>query len=49
MIRKIKGEYVVMSEKTKRVFGRYKNRKDAEKRLRQIEYFKHLKNKKPRG
>ncbi len=46
MIKKIKGEYVVMSETTGRVFGRYKKKADAEKRLRQIEFFKHLKAKK---
>jgi hypothetical protein len=43
MIKKIKGEYVVMSHQTGRVFGRYKKKADAEKRLRQIEIFKHLK------
>ncbi len=43
MIKKIKGKYVVLSEKTGRVFGRYNTKKEAEKRLRQIEFFKHLK------
>ena len=43
MIKKIKGEHVVMSEKTGRVFGRYKKQDDAKKRLRQIEFFKHAK------
>ena len=43
MIKKIKGEYVVMSEKTARVFGRYKTKEEAEKRLRQVEFFKRLK------
>ena len=43
MIKKIKGKYVVMSEKTGRKFGAYKTKKEAEKRLRQIEFFKHLK------
>ena len=43
MIKKIKGKYVVMSEKTGRKFGTYKTKKEAEKRLRQIEFFKHLK------
>lgn len=42
MIKKIKEQYVVMSEKTGRVFGRYKTLKEAGKRLRQIEFFKHL-------
>ena len=50
MIRKIQDEYVVLSEKkhrnkegkmVQRVFGRYKTREEAEKRLRQVEYFKH--------
>ena len=43
MIKKIKGKYVVMSETTGRKFGTYKTKKEAEKRLRQIEFFKHLK------
>ena len=43
MIKKIKGKYVVMSERTGRKFGTYKTKKEAEKRLRQIEFFKHLK------
>jgi hypothetical protein len=44
MIKKIKGQYVVLSETTGRRFGTYKTLKGAKKRLRQIEYFKHLKN-----
>ena len=43
MIRKLKGMYVVLSETTGRVFGRYKTKLEAIKRLRQIEYFKHMK------
>ncbi|MEK6876373.1 MAG: hypothetical protein AABX63_03105 [Nanoarchaeota archaeon] len=43
MIKKIKGKYVVMSEKTGRKFGTYKTKKEAVKRLQQIEFFKHLK------
>jgi len=43
MIKKIKGKYVVMSERTGRKFGTYDTKKEAEKRLRQIEFFKHLK------
>ncbi|MCX6766011.1 MAG: hypothetical protein NT136_03570 [Candidatus Moranbacteria bacterium] len=43
MIKKIRGQYVVLSEKTGRVFGRYRTKKEALKRLRQIEFFKHLK------
>ena len=43
MIKKIKGKYIVLSEKTGRKFGTYKTKKEAEKRLKQIEFFKHLK------
>lgn len=43
MIKKAKGRYVVLSEKTGRKFGTYRTKKEAEKRLRQIEFFKHLK------
>ena len=43
MIRKIKGKYVVLSETTGRKFGKYKTKKEAVKRLQQIEFFKHLK------
>ena len=43
MIKKIKGLYVVLSEKTGRSFGSYKTKAEAQKRLRQIEYFKHAK------
>ncbi len=52
MIRKINGEYAVLSEKkhrnaegkmVQRVFGRYQTREEAEKRLRQVEFFKHQK------
>ena len=43
MIKKIKGKYVVLSEHTGRVFGRYKTKKEANKRLQQIEFFKRLK------
>ena len=43
MIKKIKGKYVVLSETTSRKFGTYKTKKEAEKRLKQIEFFKHLK------
>lgn len=42
MIRKIGGKYTVLSEKTGRSFGTYKTKAEAEKRLRQIEFFKHL-------
>ncbi|MBI2656466.1 hypothetical protein HYX03_01880 [Candidatus Woesearchaeota archaeon] len=43
MIKKIKGKYVVLSETTGRKFGTYKTKKEAEKRLRQVEFFKRLK------
>jgi len=43
MIKRIQGKYIVLSETTGRVFGRYKTKEEAEKRLRQVEFFKHLK------
>lgn len=44
MIVKKTGGYFVLSEKTKRnLGGPYKTKKEAVKRLRQVEYFKHLK------
>ncbi|HLC59932.1 MAG TPA: hypothetical protein VJJ52_00720 [Candidatus Nanoarchaeia archaeon] len=43
MIKKIKGKYVVLSEKTTRKFGTYNTKEEAVKRLQQIEFFKHLK------
>lgn len=43
MIKKIKGKYVVLSEKTGRSFGSYTTKAGAEHRLRQIEFFKHMK------
>jgi len=43
MIKKVKNSYVVVSEKTGRSFGTYKTMAAAKKRLRQIEFFKHLK------
>lgn len=43
MIRKTKGKYVVLSEKTGRKFGTYNTKEEAERRLRQIEFFKHVK------
>jgi hypothetical protein len=42
MIRTIGGKYVVLSETTGRRFGAYATKAEAEKRLRQIEMFKHL-------
>ena len=43
MIKKVRGNYVVMSEKTGRKFGTYNTLKEAKNRLRQVEFFKHLK------
>lgn len=43
MIKKVGGRYVVLSEKTGRTFGTYDTKAEAEKRLRQIEFFKHAK------
>lgn len=43
MIVKRAGKYVVVSETTGRRFGSYDTLAEAEKRLRQIEFFKHLK------
>jgi hypothetical protein len=42
MIRKIGGKYVVLSEMTGRRFGTYDTKAEAERRLRQIEFFRHL-------
>jgi hypothetical protein len=38
-----KGQYVVASETTGRKFGTYRSRAAAERRLAQIEMFKHMK------
>jgi hypothetical protein len=43
MIKRVGGKYVVVSETTGRRFGTYDTLAEAEKRLRQIEYFKHVK------
>jgi hypothetical protein len=41
MIKKVAGGYKVLSEDGKKNLGRpYKTKKEAEKRLRQVEYFK---------
>lgn len=42
MIRKVKEGYRVVSEKTGRNMGTYKTKEEAKKRLKQIEFFKHL-------
>lgn len=44
MIKKVKGGFKVLSEKSgKNLGGPYKTREEAEKRLRQVEFFKHNK------
>lgn len=43
MIKKVKGGYKVLSKKGKNLGGPYKSKADAEKRLRQVEFFKHRK------
>lgn len=44
MIKKVKAGYKVLSEKTgKNLGGPYKTKEEAEKRLRQVEFFKHRK------
>lgn len=41
MIRKVSGGYVVVSHKGKKLSRIYKSKKEAVKRLMQIEWFKH--------
>lgn len=43
MIKKVADGYKVLSEKGKNLGGPYKTKKEAEKRLRQVEFFKHKK------
>lgn len=43
MIKKVKGGYKVLSESGKNLGGPYKSKAQAEKRLRQVEFFKHKK------
>lgn len=45
MIRNVKKGYMVVSEKGKNLGGPYSTRAEAEKRLLQVEYFKHKKGK----
>ena len=40
---------MVLSEKTGRSFGAYATKAEAEKRLRQIEFFKHVKQRSARA
>ena len=41
MIKRVSGGYKVLSEKGKSLGGPYKSKAAAEKRLKQVEYFKH--------
>jgi hypothetical protein len=41
VIRKVKEGYKVLSEKGKNLGGPYKTKAEAQKRLRQVEFFKH--------
>lgn len=43
MIKKVLGGYQVLSSKGKNMGGPYKTRKEALKRLRQVEFFKRQK------
>ncbi|MGA8073713.1 MAG: hypothetical protein WB995_09550 [Candidatus Acidiferrales bacterium] len=43
MIKKVKGGYKVLSTKGKNLGGPYKTKEEAQKRLRQVEFFKHNK------
>jgi hypothetical protein len=43
MIKKVGSKYRVVSETTGRSFGTYATKKEAQKRLQQMEFFKHLK------
>jgi hypothetical protein len=43
MIKKVAGGYKVLSEKGKNLGGPYKTKTEAEKRLKQVEFFKHRK------
>jgi len=49
VIKKIGSRYVVLSETTGRSFGTYDTRAEAERRLRQIEFFKRLRGRSGRG
>lgn len=40
MIRKRKGKWVIVSKKTGKVLGTFDSKEEAEKRLREIEWFK---------
>ncbi|MEM5804210.1 MAG: hypothetical protein QW350_05755 [Candidatus Aenigmatarchaeota archaeon] len=40
IVKNEKGEYEVRSKDGKKLLGKYKTKKEAEERLRQVEYFK---------
>jgi hypothetical protein len=42
VIRHTPSGYIVLSEKGKRLGGPYRTRAEAERRLRQVEMFKHM-------
>jgi len=42
MVKKVKGKYVALSEKTGRKFGTYKTLAEAKRRPQQVEFFKHV-------
>jgi len=48
MIRRTPDGFKVVSEEGKNLGGPYPSRKQAEERLRQVEYFKHRDSQKPR-
>jgi len=43
MIKKVGGGYKVVSKKGKNLGGPYKTKAEAQKRLRQVEFFKRMK------
>jgi hypothetical protein len=43
VIKKVPGGYRVLSEKGKNLGGPYRTKTEAEKRLKQVEFFKHKK------
>ena len=46
MIKKTKRGYEVISHRTRKCLGIYRTKKEAEKRLKQIQRFKYIKKKK---
>ena len=46
IVRRKDGFYVLSDKTRKNLGGPYKTREEAKKRLQQVEYFKHLKDKK---